>query len=321
MKKLAWTALTFLILAATMPPQCNGGGGGSQPEPVELTQKVRPVQGGTQVDVAYWDEIEEPQNRGTCTYAVFVRDADYDSATYDKSGLLTADHCAYKKDAATLYDNLTSTGQDVWQSFEGDAQQTDRVVAWVTRRAPFKMWNEDGCQAFDDAGNSIKFCQVADALFAQLEPDEDLSDAGLANVPLSTTQVELTIDNPDDYHQYIGAYNTPFTNSRVYKIGRTTGKTRGIVIDRWNSITVKSGKLDVLRLNYGVYVIEPEDNIKMAAGGDSGSPVLYQSSSMSDDEYALVGIVVAARGSDGMMFMDPWGEIRDELKLSIASGY
>jgi len=43
MKRLAWIAIAFLTLAATMPTQCNGGGGGSQPEPAELTQKVRPV--------------------------------------------------------------------------------------------------------------------------------------------------------------------------------------------------------------------------------------------------------------------------------------
>ena len=119
MKRLAWIAIAFLTLAATMPTQCNGGGGGSQPEPAELTQKVRPVQGGTQVDVAYWDDIDKSRNRGRCTYAIFVRDADYDSATYDEAGILTAEHCALREDSDVI-SNLTSTAQDVWQSFEGD---------------------------------------------------------------------------------------------------------------------------------------------------------------------------------------------------------
>jgi len=314
MKKVFWLCLSILVVVA-----CNGGGGGSQPQPVQLTEKVRPVQGGTQVDVAYWNDIDDFNNRGTCTYAVFVRDKDPNSATYDEVGLLTADHCAFRRDAATLEDNLTSTDQDVWQSFEGDDQQTDRVVAWVTRRAPFKWWYEDGCQAYDDAGRSIEFCQVADALFAKLEPDEDLSDAGLANVPLSTDNADLQIDDPSDYQRYVGAYNAPFVNGVVYKIGRTTGETRGKVVVRLPQLTVRSAKFSELRINYNVYVVEPEDSVPMAQGGDSGAPVLYQSSSMDPDEYAFVGIVVAA--ANGNMFMDPWEDIRDELNLSIANGY
>jgi|GEM_PF-4116092 len=183
------------------------------------------------------------------------------------------------------------------------------------------MWYEEGCQAYDDAGNSIEFCQVADALFAKLEPDLALADAGLANVALSVDDVELTIEDPDDYDRYVGAYSAPFVNGRVYKIGRTTGKTRGTVVARHDSITVKSGKFDALRLNYGVYRVVPEDRVKMADGGDSGAPVLYQNpESMGQDKYALVGIVVAATGA-GVMFMDPWGEIRDELSITITNGY
>ena len=213
------------------------------------------------MDVAYWDEIEEPQNRGTCTYAVFVRDADYDSATYDKAGVLTAGHCALREDSDVL-SNLTSTGQDVWQSFEGDTQQTDRIIAWVTRRAPYDLWGDNDCPAFDDQGNDIKYCLRADALFAQLEPDEDLSDADLANVPLSIDQEELTIDSPEDYHRYVGAYSALFSNAIVYKIGRTTGKTRGSVIDR----IPKSDPVKKLYIDFEMYAVKPEDGIKMARG-------------------------------------------------------
>jgi len=318
MKRLAWTAIAFLTLAATMPQQCNGGGGSNRPEPAELNSKVRPVQGGTQVDVAYWDDISEPRNRGRCTYAVFVRDADYYSPTYDEAGILTAGHCALRQDS-NVVSNLTSTGQDVWQSFEGDAEQTDRIIAWVTRRALYDLWGYNDCPAFDDRGNDIKYCLHADALFAQLEPGEDLSDAGLANVPLSVDQVERTINNPNKYHRYIGAYSSPFSNSYVYKIGWKTGKTLGKVIDRIPKLTIRDPVWDY-HINFEIYAVEPEDNIKMAAGGDSGGPVLYQSSSMQDDEYILLGIVVAAN-SDGVMFMDSWGEIRDELNLTVTNGY
>ena len=319
MRCVAWFLVGFFVLAATFPSQCNGGGGSNPPEPVELTQEVRPVQGGTQVDVAYSADIDTARNRGRCTYAVFVRDTDVYSATYDESGILTAGHCALRGDSS-VSQNLSSTGQDVWQSFEGDTAQTDRIVARVTRRTPYELWGENECPAFDDQGNSIEYCLRADALFAKLEPDLTLADAGLANVALSVDDVELTIENPDDYDRYVGAQSAPFANSRVYKIGRTTGKTRGVVVDRIPELTIRDTTGN-LYIDYDMYAVQPEDHIKMAAGGDSGAPVLYQNpESMGQDGYALVGIVVAAT-REGVMFMDLWGEIRDELSITITNGY
>lgn len=62
MKRWLWVPVAFAAVAATIPPQCNGGGGSNPPEPRELTQKVRPIQGGTQVDVAEWGDVDDRSN-------------------------------------------------------------------------------------------------------------------------------------------------------------------------------------------------------------------------------------------------------------------
>jgi hypothetical protein len=95
-------------------------------------------------------------------------------------------------------------------------------------------------------------------------------------------------------------------DSKVWKVGRTTGVTIGVVRDDSASVKVWYG--DKWRVFEDVLVIEG-----LARGGDSGSPVFLMSGDSPSGEDAICGILFA--GSDVSYVACKYKYLESELKV------
>jgi len=236
---------------------------------------------------------------------------------------VTALHCT---NATINYDGEfnVASGERIWQTYADDVNAIARVGL---KPAVLDGWSDDECrQAIDDLGRSdLRWCIRADAVFAPFVHQSDLDDeytyqaGAVASLPLSVEENKLGPVDEDHPSSYTSYRLYPLYGYNLYKIGSTTGKTVGYLTGTGDpvNITVRLHEYEDEVVLLGVYPAQSSNTATFADHGDSGGMVFQSfNGGGSDSDFTLEG-VVSAGTSYGLLFIEPLGDILDELDVEI----
>ena len=135
-------------------------------------------------------------------------------------------------------------------------------------------------------------------------------------VSCPTAAVAILEDGTEFYYNYLdglgelrGVRTTPLDEGEpLYKIGRTTGYTRGRVSAIEVDDLIVGYDMGDLSFN-GQFMIEPRDKEPFSLGGDSGSLIF-------DRQRMAVGLLFAGNDVDAT-FASPIGSVLDMLRVDL----
>lgn len=222
----------------------------------DLTDKIRPVKGGTQIMVG-------GSGGSTCTLGIPVR-----VLFYNIKGWLTASHC----DGSSTHTGLANqrVDQNVVDDYSNLIGYTILNPAWNLTEA--------GCDT------TYTYCTLADAML--LEASDGGPSAYKMSIPVTqqwTSHVNTNSRGPrtldTGFYDWTNFEPVPLVVSGdiVYKIGRTTGVTGGYVVQTCASR--KFGGVHFLCMH--------KVSGASGGGGDSGGPYFYPSTVSGDPPYAI----------------------------------
>lgn len=231
----------------------------------ELRHRWRPIFGGLQI-------MNKTAN-SECTIGFGV-----DMLFYSKRGFLTASHCsAGAVGSGSLVDPLL--GQPMYKLWN-----PNNIVGAVHLNPP---WNRT-----DPECNGIVLCTLADVMFVETE-------ANMTSKHVAWTT--FTGMNGLMGSRIVSAAGTGlqvapfiFQGATVYKVGRNTGQTAGIV-----GATCEHYYQHPPQLSLAVLCSGRVDNVAVG-NGDSGSPVYYPASG-TESAYAI-GILFAGAANNTDIF-------------------
>jgi len=303
---LALVAASLVLVACPKKPK---------PQEKSLQDKIRPYQMGTQIQLGEYPS--STSHRSTCSFGFYARN---DGSVYPQpQGLVTAAHCTNMR-LDGFGDLVVESGEPIWQS----TPENSSVIARVTYKARRYTWSDTLECSYDIDGRQVDYCLKADAAYADfVNPDDDPDQVvgAVANVPLSTDETLLKpVDTSENgWHEQTGVFQEPVIGQMLFKVGRSTGKTRGTVVEvtRELPVGIESEYVVLLRL-YRV-VREFGDEAPLVDGGDSGGPAMQVMGSDTENEegpFTLVGLVSAKlRGSEEVLFVEPVSDIQQELDI------
>ena len=218
-------------------------------------------------------------------------------------------------------DLVVESGEPIWQS----TPQNSSVIAHVTYKAPRYTWSDTlECPYYDMNGRQVDYCLKANAAYADFvnqDDDQDQVVGAVANVPLSTDETLLKPVNTSEkgWHKQTGVFQEPVVGQTLFKIGRTTGKTRGRVVEVIRELPLEIDSEYVVLLSLYRVVREFGDEAPLVGGGDSGGPAMQVMGSDTENEegpFTLVGLVSAKlRNSEELLFIEPVKDIQQELDI------
>ncbi len=307
MKPRYFLALLFLALL----PSLDGCGKGTQ-KLKKLTDNVRPLQLGTEIGLSSDPSTRLPD--GICSFGFYAARADQTPAP---EGLVTALHCAnmqLTEDGGYRVAN----GEPVWQSRPANSGVIARVAVKPKILKKGEAYRNFYCPKYwRRRGINTPYCVAADAVFADLRDGVKTWPGAVANVPLSIKETKIRLNSESKFDLQSGVLNDPIPGEVVYKIGRTTGKTRLYVVGEDLVVLVRSkdGRyFNYLRLFKAVDMWD--DPAPQVAQGDSGGPVFHNFRD-AHDGYVLVGITVVGRVEDGteVLYIEPVSDIKRMLPV------
>lgn len=176
---------------------------------------------------------------------------------------------------------------------------------------------EDACDPFT-IGRHTRLLPINDGIPENI-PIADNCDAGcfkLSDPRRVSSMQGIHFDTP-------AIVVDPAPGSRVEKVGRTTGLTRGRIVAQSASpipVNYQISEYSIRKTVYfeRVYIVQSENDAPFSRPGDSGSLVV---SIGADGSRKSVGIVFAGNEQRRISFILPLPEILDKLGLTIVSGH
>ena len=310
----SWASPVFvgvLLMALTLLAGC-------QPKPQKtLANKLRPFQSGSLVDVeSGGDSIS------SCSYG-------FHAQLNGEIGLVTAVHCA---NTDFGYDgHFTSMNERIWQSYDDDRS----AIAQVNRKPTMVNYsNDDACRAAIDAlgqqGVDIYWCLYADAAFAPFIYQDKTGDdnyyqtGAVANLPLSEDRTRLGPVKEKNPAVYSGYSYAPLSDTPLYKIGATTGKTEGQLpknIPEFDNFIAHFSNDSREFVNLGVFFAVSDNVAPLVGAGDSGGGVFHAASYTEDPDgdFILTGITIGEAEYQGrtLLVIEPLEDILDTLDVEV----
>lgn len=234
-------------------------------EPVQnLRSRVRPVLGGLQI------RFQSGSFGAFCTLG-FV--ATLPGKT-DTPGFVTNSHCTAERSVVE--------GTAYWQPTLPDSN----FIGTEILDPSFFSSDEDPSCPF------LRDCRYSDSAFASLS--DEGTQGGLAQTPLGELQIE------GGYR--IVARRLATVGETLNKVGRTTGRTEGLVLNTCISTNVAGSNITMLC----------QDRVAAGVGsGDSGSPVFAITDTPLANDVELAGILWG--GSTGSFVYSPVANVELEL--------
>jgi hypothetical protein len=300
--------LLALLFLALLP--CLGACGKGAQKKKKLTDAVRPLQLGTEIGVGSDSFAKVPEV--ICSFGFYAERTDLTPAP---EGLVTALHCANML--------LTENGgyqvvnrEPIWQSRPTDSRVIARVAMKPKILKKGEAYRNFYCPKYWRMINTA-YCVAADAVFADLSDGVKTLPGAVANVPLSIKKTKITLNSESEFDLQSGVLADPIPGEIVYKIGRTTGKTRLYVVGEDLVVLVRSkdGRhFNYLRLFKAVDMWE--DPAPQVDQGDSGGPVFHNFRN-AHDGYILVGITAVSAIEDGseVLYIEPVSDIKRMLPV------
>lgn len=177
--------------------------------------------------------------------------------------------------------------------------------------------NEEACNPFT-IGRHSKLLPINDGIPENVDTKSNC-DAAI-----------FKLADPDKVTSFQGtAFDTPATvgeptpSTTVEKVGRTTGRTKGVIVAQSASPIPVSYSVAEFGIRKNVYfervfIALGQDGQPFSRQGDSGSLVVEVAA---DGTRKAVGLVFAGEEQRGLSFILPLPEILDQLGLSIVSGH
>ncbi|HGY09459.1 MAG TPA: hypothetical protein ENK37_05315 [Oceanithermus profundus] len=292
---------------------------GCQPKPQKtLTNKLRPFQSGSLIDVESGGGMI-----ASCSYG-------FHAQRYGQIGLVTAVHCT---DTDFDYDgHFTSTNERIWQSYSDDSNP----VARVSLKPNMVYYTDDAaCEAVASAYPDfyIRWCLYADATFAPFVDQNKTGDekfylaGAVANLPLSKKETKLGPVDETHPNTYTGYGYAPLSDTPIYKIGATTGKTEGELpknIPEYGNFIAQFPSDPRYFANLGVFFVVSDNTAPLVSSGDSGGGVFHATSYTEDPDgpFALTGITIGEAEYQGetLLVMEPLQDILDTLDVEVEIG-
>jgi hypothetical protein len=244
----------------------------SETGPVHFTQgptlrdRVRPVGGGLQIQ--FTDMAAQPF---FCTLGFNVRAPDRPGV----QGFVTAAHCTR---------NLGGVdGTPYWQPTGTTPNTTDpNFIGTEVHEAPFFGAPIGGCPV----GRQCRRCDAAGIRYAP----------GIDNAfgRIYRTSTGVNIDPMVPTYEIVAVKPFPFVGDQMYKVGRTTGTTQGVVTNTCVNLSVAG--TNIVYLCQDIVAGAPQ----IVGGGDSGAPVFQPEPNVNG--VRLAGLLWGSMGPNNDQF-------------------